>query len=118
MAKRPGAPVRGSQSGRPIMALFDVLGQRWTLRVLWELRTGRLTFRELRTRCEDVSPTVLNRRLKELRTLQLLDHAAGGYGYTAWGRDLSKQLEAMSAWSERWAAALPADQRPTPEPTR
>ena len=33
--KSPGQKVRGSQSGRPIMVLLDVLGQRWTLRVLW-----------------------------------------------------------------------------------
>jgi DNA-binding HxlR family transcriptional regulator len=93
------------------MALFDVLGQRWTLRILWELRVGRLTFRELRTRCEDISPTVLNRRLKELRALQLLDHHHGGYGYTTWGRDLSHQLETMNTWSDRWAAALQSPDR-------
>jgi DNA-binding HxlR family transcriptional regulator len=32
--------VRGSKSGRPIMALLDLLGRRWTLRILWELREG------------------------------------------------------------------------------
>ncbi|HEV7693887.1 MAG TPA: hypothetical protein VGO52_23840 [Hyphomonadaceae bacterium] len=30
--------VRGSRTGRPIMALLDLLGRRWTLRVIWELR--------------------------------------------------------------------------------
>ena len=30
--------VRGSRTGRPIMALLDLLGRRWTLRILWELR--------------------------------------------------------------------------------
>jgi len=29
--------VRGSRSGRPIMALLDLLGRRWTLRIIWEL---------------------------------------------------------------------------------
>ena len=33
--------VRGSQSGRPIMALLDLLGRRWSLRIIWELRDGR-----------------------------------------------------------------------------
>ena len=36
----PGKPVRGSKTGRPIMALLDLLGRRWALRVLWELRNG------------------------------------------------------------------------------
>ena len=30
----PGRRVRGSSSGRPIMALLDLLGQRWMLRAL------------------------------------------------------------------------------------
>ena len=44
--------VRGSRSGRPIMALLDLLGRRWTLRVLWELRADALGFRELQARCD------------------------------------------------------------------
>lgn len=39
---RPGVPVRGSTSGRQIMALLDILGRRWVLRIFWELR-GRET---------------------------------------------------------------------------
>jgi DNA-binding HxlR family transcriptional regulator len=47
-APRPGDRVRGSRSGRPIMAALDLLGRRWALRVLWELRDGALPFRALR----------------------------------------------------------------------
>ena len=45
---RPGVSVRGSRSGRPIMAALDLLGRRWALRILWELRAGPLTFRAIR----------------------------------------------------------------------
>ena len=56
MPKQPSAPkktprkrgVRGSRSGRPIMALLDLLGRRWSLRILWELREQALTSRALR----------------------------------------------------------------------
>ena len=88
------------------MALFDVLGQRWALRILWELSEERLTFRQLRARCEDVSPTVLNRRLKELRELQLLDHDETGYGHTEWGSDLGDRLLDLSGWANDWAKGL------------
>ena len=37
---RPGVPVRGSATGRPLMAAMDLLGRRWALRILWELRDG------------------------------------------------------------------------------
>jgi len=55
----PGRPVRGSATGRPIMALLDLLGRRWALRVLWELRSGPVpSFRELQSRCGGVSSSV------------------------------------------------------------
>lgn len=43
----PGTPVRGSKSGKPIMALFDLLGRSWALGVIWQLSDGPATFRQL-----------------------------------------------------------------------
>lgn len=104
---RPGRPVRGSRTGRPIMALLDLLSRRWALRVIWELREGRLTFRALQEACGGVSPTVLNQRLRELRESGLMESAgAAGYGLTALGRELIEQFLPLVAWSARWAAAL------------
>src|SRR3546814_10919876 len=70
MAKlpKPGQPGRGSRSGAPIMALFDLLGRRWAMGVLWTLSEGgAMTFRELQERCETIAPSVLNQRLSELK---------------------------------------------------
>lgn len=88
------------------MVLLDVLGQRWTLRILWELRAARLNFRELQRHCDNVSPTILNRRLKELRALQLVDHTEEGYGYTRRGRELGSHLARLDQWSHGWAEEL------------
>ena len=49
------------------MALLDLLGRRWALRIVWELREDTLTFRELQARCGGISSSVLNQRLRELR---------------------------------------------------
>lgn len=101
---RPGHPVRGSTTGRPIMALLDLLGRRWTLRILWELRHNRhLAFRELQHHCGGVSPSVLNTRLAELREAQLVTVADAGYALTALGRDLGEQLLTLDGWAARWA---------------
>src|SRR5262245_36848546 len=89
---RPGAPVRGSRTGRPIMALLDLLGRRWALRVLWELRHGPATFRELRDRCDRVSPTVLNDRLIELRGAEIVELTDDGYRTTSHGAALLAAL--------------------------
>jgi DNA-binding HxlR family transcriptional regulator len=102
---RPGRPVRGSSTGRPIMALFDLLGRRWTLRVLWELRDGTLSFRVLQARCEGMSSSVLNQRLRELRDAQIVDlHARAGYGLTGEGKALLEALSPLHAWAARWDA--------------
>ncbi len=99
--------VRGSSSGRPIMLLLDVLGRRWSLRIMWELRGGqRLTFRELQAACDNLSPTSLNRRLKELRELKLIDHTGQGFGHTPWGEELGEHLLTLNNWSETWHKSL------------
>jgi DNA-binding HxlR family transcriptional regulator len=115
---RPGRPVRGSRTGRPIMALLDLLSRRWALRVIWELREDRLTFRALQEACGGVSPTVLNERLRELRESGLLDSAgAAGYGLTRPGRGLIAKFLPLVAWSNRWAGALTRG-RGTPRSSR
>ncbi len=53
------AGVRGSTTGRPLMAAMDLLGRRWTLRILWELRHGPIGARALRERCDGMSSSVL-----------------------------------------------------------
>ena len=81
---------------RPIMVLLGLLEKRWALRVLWELRDERLSFRQLRERCDDVSPTSLNQRLKELRSFGLVDLTDAGFGYTDLGKELGVQIQHRS----------------------
>lgn len=99
---KPGTPVRGSSTGRPIMAALDLLGRRWVMRIIWELRGGPQTFRALRERCDGMSPTVLNQRLHELRESAIVDMAEDGYALSQLGMELLNAMEPMLAWSERW----------------
>lgn len=96
--------VRGSRTGRPIMAVLDLLGRRWLLRILWQLRDGPLTFRALREQCDALSPSVLNTRLAELRDAGLVEARADGYALTAEGTRLLDVLAPLNAWAARWAA--------------
>lgn len=108
---KPGQPVRGSQTGRPIMALLDLLGRRWIMRVIWELRGAPLTFRELRERCDAMSPTVLNQRLHELRESGIVEiAAAGGYTLSQSGITLLDAMLPLLGWSEEWQKLLAARQ--------
>jgi DNA-binding HxlR family transcriptional regulator len=105
---QPGRPVRGSQTGRPIMAVFDLIGRRWTLRIIWELDQAQrsLTFRELRAACGDISSSVLTRRLHELTDARLTARATDGYRLTATGQHLVRSLQPVLDWSRAWSREL------------
>lgn len=101
----PGRPVRGSATGRPVMALLDLLGRRGALRLLWELRDGRpQSFRMLQASADGMSPSVLNDRLKELREAGVVALEESGYRLTEPGRSLVKHLKPLNRWAEDWAA--------------
>ena len=99
---KTGSSVRGSRTGRPIMVLLDLLGRRWALRILWELRAEALTSRALRAACDEASPTVLNERLKELREADFIELGEGGYALTALGRELSETCMPLYHFAEQW----------------
>ena len=104
-APTPGRCVRGSSTGRPIMALLDLLGRRMTLRILWELRDRALTFRALQEAAA-TNPSVLNARLAELRAARLVEHGAEGYALTTHGKSLLATFLPLSDWADGWAKAI------------
>ncbi len=107
---RPGRPVRGSPRGRPIMAALDLLGRRWSLRILWELRDGPLGFRALQQACDGMSSSVLGDRLRELVDAGLVGRDAGdAYVLTPLGAALRDALAPLSRWAERWDEELRQD---------
>src|SRR5688572_25486570 len=106
--RRPGRPVRGSTTGRPLMAAMDLLGRRWTLRILWELRDGPLGARALIDRCDEMSSSVLYQRLRELREAGLLERDGGdAYRLTKLGASLGETLAPLDEWARRWANSMP-----------
>ena len=86
------------------MVVFDLLGRRWALRVLWELREERLGFRALQARCDDMSSSVLRDRLRELVESGIVALDDGRYGLTEDGRELLRALQPLSRWAEAWGA--------------
>jgi DNA-binding HxlR family transcriptional regulator len=85
------------------MALLDLLGRRWALRILWELYREPQSFRELQDSCDSMSPSVLNQRLSELRAAGIVRHADDGYELTDDGRELLRAFTPINEWAKRWA---------------
>jgi DNA-binding HxlR family transcriptional regulator len=106
---RPGVPVRGSDTGRPLMAALDLLGRRWTLRVIWELRDGPAGFRELQRRCARMSSSVLNTRLGELTQARIVGNGEEGYHLMPLGEELLRALQPLQSWAVAWEETLSDD---------
>ncbi|WP_377268618.1 DinB family protein [Peterkaempfera sp. SMS 1(5)a] len=104
---KPGRPVRDSTDGRPVTAALDLLGRRWSLRILWELQQGPLGFRPLQQRCDNMSSSVLRQRLAELHDALLVERRPGGsYLLTPLGQEAHRALRPLMRWSRSWAAEL------------
>lgn len=90
------------------MLLLDLLGRRWVLRLIWELREKPRRFRDLQA-ATGASPTIINERLAELRAANLvaLDEASG-YRLTPLGEELLGLFLPLHVWSEKWAKRLSA----------
>ena len=102
----PGSPVRGSKTGKPIMALLDLIGRTWSLGIIWQLHQKVLTFRELQQQCDGISPTLLNTRLKELRAVSVVTKASHGYTLTQIGQELMVVIHPLGDWSFNWQKEL------------
>ncbi len=107
---RPGEKVRGSESGTPINALFDLMGRRWALGVVWNLNNETLSFRELQSRCElrggTISPSILNQRIKDLNAADILEKSPEGYRLTPRGVDLRTHLIPIGNWALDWSKEI------------
>jgi DNA-binding HxlR family transcriptional regulator len=90
-----------------MMAALDLLGRRWTLRVIWELQQQPAGFRELRRRADEMSSSVLAERLKLLTELGVVRTDENGvYQLTELGLGLEAALEPLRIWAEHWSAEI------------
>ena len=84
-------------------ALFDLLGRRWALGILWNLGDGPATFRDPQERCGGVSPSILNGRIKELKDSGIIERTLEGYALTPRGRELREIIVPIGKWAIHWS---------------
>ena len=88
------------------MAALDLLGRRWALRLIWELRDAPVGARDLQRRCDGMSSSVLHQRLRELSDAHLVEKDGDGdYRLTEIGQTLSGALQPLTESSAAWEAA-------------
>jgi DNA-binding HxlR family transcriptional regulator len=96
-------------SSRPVDSVLDLLGRRWALRLIWELRRTTLSFSELRRRTE-ISPSVLSTRLEELAGAGVVERDSGRrYRLSGRGRELARLLYELNRWAEQPGVSSPSE---------
>ena len=109
------ASPRGSTQESPMCKHFqraaELIGKRWNPQIVRALQSGETRFTDVRNGIAGISDAVLSERLKELETLGIVTRTVTpdtpvriDYGLTDRGRDLTKVMEELAAWAERWAA--------------
>jgi DNA-binding HxlR family transcriptional regulator len=84
----------------PVLDILDLLGRRWSLRLVWELRRDAIGFAELRRRT-GISSSVLAGRLRELSAAGVLEPGGGRrYRLSPAGRELARVLYDLNRWAE------------------
>ncbi len=92
--------IRRAPTEESMAYALNLLGRRWALRVVWELRAGPLNFRALQAACGGTSPSVLQRRIHELREENVVERIPGlGYRLSATGEKLFQVLARLEKWS-------------------
>ena len=109
-----------TQTGCPVAATLDVIGDRWTILILRDLVLGRSgKFKDLLSSLQGISPNLLAERLKRLEREGILerffysDHPPRAeYRFTKTGEGLGSVVRALAEWgiehrltSEQRAAA-------------
>ena len=89
----------------PVAHALDVLGDRWAMLVLRDLRLGPKRFTDLAAGLPGIAPTVLTQRLRDLVTHGVVERrelappaASTVYALTARGRELEPVFRELAAW--------------------
>jgi DNA-binding HxlR family transcriptional regulator len=92
----------------PVAMAAEVFCSRWTALVLREMFCGTTRFNDLRRGVPRMSPSLLSRRLTELREAGIIDEVATGskghteYRLTEAGEELKPIVMALGFWGQRW----------------
>jgi DNA-binding HxlR family transcriptional regulator len=102
--------MRGYQQACPVARALDVIGERWALLILRDLRRkGPLRFQEFAKTLPGIAPNMLSARLKQLEAqgviaTRLYAKHPPRYEYflTLKGEALAPVLKALYVWGERY----------------
>jgi len=102
------ASRRGYGEACPVAHALDLIGERWALLVVRELRLGPKRYSDLQASLPGAGPNVLSQRLRDLEAGGVLRRRtlpppanARVYELTPWGAELEPVFRALARWGMR-----------------
>lgn len=95
----------------PVAKAAEVVTRKWTPLIVRELLQGSHRFNDLQRGLPGISPTMLSRRLTELRQAGVVRREASRenehpeYHLTRAGEELRPVIEGLGVWGKRWSRA-------------
>lgn len=98
----------------PVSQSIDLLGDRWTLSVIFHVLLGRTRFTDLREAMPRIPPATLSKRLKLLVRAEIISRTEADdgrvlYRPTPSGAELYDIMYGLGVWGERWIRELITD---------
>ena len=93
----------------PVAKALEILGERWTILIVREMLMGGKRFNELQRGLNQISPTILTKRLNDLTNagIAIRKKIPGQRGYeyflTEMGKELLPVVVSIGEWGMRWA---------------
>ena len=93
----------------PVAKALEILGERWTILIVREMLMGGKRFNELQRGLNQISPTILTKRLNDLTDagIAIRKKIPGQRGYeyflTEMGKELLPVVASIGEWGMRWA---------------
>lgn len=99
---------RSYRQACPVAHALDIVGERWALLVVRELRLGPRRYADLQANLPGIGPSVLAQRLRDLQRTGVIQRRTlptpvSGHVYelTRWGGELEPVFDALAAWGMR-----------------
>lgn len=103
----------------PLALASEIVGERWTPLVLRELMMGGRRFNDIHNGVPRMSPSLLSKRLRTLRTAGVLEcHQVAThteYRLTPAGEELLPVIEYLAVWGKRWLPATLSENNADPD---
>ena len=104
-AKKAKGPRR---SACPVAGTLEIVGDRWSLLIVRDMRHGKRTYGELAASPEGIPTNILADRLKRLEVAGIVTRDAYqehppryAYALTGKGRDLGEVVRALVRWGKK-----------------